>query len=248
MNNKVTSKDIIQALERRYTDDKYIFESEVKNGSTWMSKKLYRFDAVAIKKTWSRPDVHIFEVKVSKSDFRRDKKWQNYLEYCNLFSFACPHGLIGKGDLPDGIGLIWYKPDTGCIRTIRRPKYVVRSLRPQMLLYLLMYRSGRPRTKLGVYVKSWLAAKMEDRRVGRNIAALVSKRVQDLEARNVTLRKNRVDLNILVDCIDQLHRAGLSPYTPEDALRDGGWNFNRAIEVHVKKMGADQDGDGDIVT
>ena len=51
--------------------------------------------------------IRIFEMKVSRSDFIADKKWQNYLKYCHTFSFVCPYGLITKDDIPNGIGVLW---------------------------------------------------------------------------------------------------------------------------------------------
>jgi len=47
-----------------------------------------------------------YEIKVSRSDFLGDDKWDNYLKYCNYFYFVAPKGLIGKHELPDGVGLI----------------------------------------------------------------------------------------------------------------------------------------------
>ena len=48
-----------------------------------------------------------FEFKASRGDFLADNKWQQYLKYCHTFSFVCPHGMIGKEELPKGIGLLW---------------------------------------------------------------------------------------------------------------------------------------------
>lgn len=41
-----------------------------------------------------------FEIKVSRADFKRDKKWHLYLKYFNFFYFVTPPGVIRKDELP----------------------------------------------------------------------------------------------------------------------------------------------------
>lgn len=48
-----------------------------------------------------------YEVKVSLSDFKRDKKWHFYLPYCIRFYFACPTGLLYPDQIPAEAGLVW---------------------------------------------------------------------------------------------------------------------------------------------
>lgn len=47
-----------------------------------------------------------YEIKLTRPDFLQDKKWQRYLPFCNYFSFVAPKNIIGKDELPPGIGLI----------------------------------------------------------------------------------------------------------------------------------------------
>lgn len=51
--------------------------------------------------------VIIYEVKSCLQDFRSDKKWQNYLQYCDLFYFVAPYEVIQKikDELPKNVGL-----------------------------------------------------------------------------------------------------------------------------------------------
>lgn len=72
-------------------------------------RKGFRFDILTVKR-WSR-EVKGFEVKVSRADFKGDKKWGQYLDYCERFSFIktlSPTGkeLITKEELPAPIGLV----------------------------------------------------------------------------------------------------------------------------------------------
>ena len=69
-----------------------------------------------------------FEVKISRSDFLRDKRKHKFVNYfigtegvCpNYFSYACPIGMILQSDIPDWAGLYYYQ--NGAIKEIRKPK------------------------------------------------------------------------------------------------------------------------------
>jgi hypothetical protein len=50
-------------------------------------------------------DFAIAEIKSSPADFRADRKWQEYLGFCEAFYFAVPAG-FPLALLPDGCGLI----------------------------------------------------------------------------------------------------------------------------------------------
>lgn len=68
-----------------------------------------RPDVFTIFKSFTQPRPMTYEVKISKADFRSDVtagKWQKYLRFSSGVLFACPSGLIGKADIPDGCGLI----------------------------------------------------------------------------------------------------------------------------------------------
>ena len=47
-----------------------------------------------------------YEIKVSRGDFLQDKKWKDYLQFCNYFYFLAPKGIIKPDELPKEIGLI----------------------------------------------------------------------------------------------------------------------------------------------
>ncbi len=49
--------------------------------------------------------VLIVEIKSSAADFRADRKWTEYLEWCDLFAFAVPEG-FPLDLLPAGSGLM----------------------------------------------------------------------------------------------------------------------------------------------
>ena len=146
---KVTAAQILKKLETLHTkkaDPRQLpdaFYTEVKTGR---SRPGYlRFDAVAIKQSWARPCITGYEIKVSRSDFLRDKKWQNYQKYCHEFWFVCPPGVVKLDELPGDVGLMYYSPEHDALFTKRRAMYRRIDLRsPEvvgMLYYLAMYRA-----------------------------------------------------------------------------------------------------------
>lgn len=54
-------------------------------------QKLLRLGLVAVAQ-WSldSKDLFVIEVKTRLADLQVDRKWENYLDYCNYFCFACP--------------------------------------------------------------------------------------------------------------------------------------------------------------
>lgn len=67
---------------------------------------LLKFDGLAITKSYTKPNIIGYEIKVSRNDFLQDNKWHLYLQYCNEFYFVVPKGLVKKEELPDHVGLI----------------------------------------------------------------------------------------------------------------------------------------------
>jgi len=130
--------------------DGWITFPEVKNGPSWSGVGQRRMDLLAIKKTWRPVTIAAYEVKVSRADFIRDKKWPEYLPLCNTFYWACPKGLISRKEIDPRCGLVWMNPGTGRAHVVRRALWRDTPPDPMMLLYLLFWRreqaSGREAT------------------------------------------------------------------------------------------------------
>lgn len=81
-----------------------------------------RPDVYTLPKSYANFRPLAYEVKISVADFRRDVtagKWQSYLRYAAGVIFAVPSGLIEKGDVPAGCGLIVRSENVW--RTIKGP-------------------------------------------------------------------------------------------------------------------------------
>ncbi|MFH1287131.1 MAG: hypothetical protein ABII25_00340 [bacterium] len=78
-----------------------------------------RIDAIIIdtEHKWLRG----FEIKVTRSDFLNDEKWENYSCFCSSLSVVCPWGLIQKEEINKPFGLLWVSRN-GCAKWVRRPK------------------------------------------------------------------------------------------------------------------------------
>ena len=87
---KLTSQDILRALEQKHWKD--VFVSECKNGRSYGGH--LRMDAWVMTPSWANQCSIVYEIKVSRSDFLNDKKYQHYFPYCNEFYFVCPPKLI----------------------------------------------------------------------------------------------------------------------------------------------------------
>ena len=64
-----------------------------------------RIDALSI--NMRKKMVRGYEIKTSRADFMRDKKFQTYSNFCDLLYLVCPENLIRRDEIPDGIGLIY---------------------------------------------------------------------------------------------------------------------------------------------
>ena len=80
-----------------------------------------RIDAAVI--YVSERNVRGFEIKVSREDFLRDKKWQMYSTFCSSVSIACPKGMIKKDEVSSPFGLVWVD-ENGTYEYEKTPKNI----------------------------------------------------------------------------------------------------------------------------
>ncbi|UCH76261.1 MAG: MmcB family DNA repair protein [Rhodospirillales bacterium] len=61
-----------------------------------------RVDVMALNRSGS---LTVVEIKTSAADYRSDRKWHEYLAYCDAFYFAVPD-VFDRSLLPSGVGVI----------------------------------------------------------------------------------------------------------------------------------------------
>ena len=219
---KTPAHIITKALHDRHVSRGDYFATEVKSGSTTMARRgdLLIFDALAISKSWTKPHVDIYEIKISRSDFLSDFKWPRYREFCNRFWFACPIGLITPDELSDGVGLITYNPDNKSLRAIRRPVFQDNPLSPKVLLYLVMSRLDLERHPFFSDAREYFEAMVNDRKDKSMLGDKVRSRLNsDNRLLRIALADTKRDLGLyknsherLKEILDWLRKRQFSTY------------------------------------
>jgi len=135
---EIKEQHILDVLKSKHTRD--LFVAHCKTGPSWMGAGGPILDAWVMPYSWTKPIIG-YEVKVSHNDFRRDRKWISYLQYCNLFYFVCPWGVIEKREVPDEGGLIYLTKTGAGIRYIKRaPSRWWHQIPQGIFQYVLMWR------------------------------------------------------------------------------------------------------------
>ena len=244
------AKQLVDLLAVRHRKD--VFVRECKTGPSMTGAKHVRFDAWAMQRSWSKPNVYGYEVKVSRSDFLQDDKWPSYLPFCNYFSFVAAPGVIQPEEIPEGCGLIVASSTGTRLFTKRKaPRRDVGTIE-SVLRYVLMSRAvvGTPSLELKhdsneEYWRDWLAEKRERRelghRVSREIRELVNDRITSVEIQNIELKKRVEKYEALAAVLDEL---GINPHEWKagdrlrEAMEEGPYKKPpRRIARAIRKLG-----------
>ncbi len=220
---KWTAKELLALLEAKHEKD--VFVPECKDGPTWGTSHM-RMDAWAMRRSWSRPCVWAYEIKVSRSDFTGDRKYQGVYQCCNEFYWVCPPGLIRPEEVDDAAGLLWGSMSGSKLFTKKKAKYRPDVEIPDCLYrYLLMNRCRITGPRLSHYEeepkieywKRWLREKAESRRigyaVGRKLREMYEKDVEQVRYRQTELAREIKGLKNLRAVVKRLK---LSPWTLDD--------------------------------
>lgn len=166
-----------------------------------MARGYRRIDAVAVKVSWSKPEVIAFEVKRSRSDFLQDSKWDDYLPYCHRLYFAAPAGLLKRSEIPDPAGLVeisdkglrWSK------KAIYRPTEIPARLY-QRIIFSHLESEVCPfhkREHRAEHYADWLEGKKATLPIGSRMAYKLSGAVKKLEKLNAQIiTANRLEAQL----------------------------------------------------
>lgn len=91
-------------MSTRHKDDLCV--PECKTGPS-MGTNHRRFDLWTMARSYSPLTFYGYEIKISRADYPQDKKWQDYLPYCNQFYWVTPWGMVKPEETPGECGLIW---------------------------------------------------------------------------------------------------------------------------------------------
>ncbi|WP_218832043.1 MmcB family DNA repair protein [Paenibacillus campinasensis] len=162
-------------------------------------------------------------MKVSRGDFVQDQKWPGYMAYCHKFSFVCPKGLISKDELPEEVGLVYYYPDSGALRSERSAKHRMVEIPSDIYQYILMSRTESDRhpffSNSREMLEAYVSDKADRKALGSEVSSKLVAEIRDLrkKVRDVDWEKERLkrDAQLLQEV-----RVLLAEY----GIRLGAWN------------------------
>lgn len=232
----MTAREIINLLAAKHSDD--VFVPECKDGPTQTGSHL-RLDAWAMPKSWVRGKCIGYEVKVSRSDFLRDDKYDRYRDLCHELYLVAPKGVLSVEELPADVGYI--EVSTGGKRLITKRKAVTRQIEwpVDLLRYILMCRSrigaeryeGDPSSRRRFW-ESWL----EERKIDIDFGHRVSKRIGEAvraEITSVRLENDRLkrENEMYADLKAQLDRLGI-----QQGSRYSSWSIANAVREKLDEQ------------
>nr|DAU26787.1 MAG TPA: DNA repair protein MmcB-like [Caudoviricetes sp.] len=176
------------------------FITECKTCSTYFPdpQGLLKFDGLAITKSYTKPCIIGYEIKVSRNDFKQDNKWHLYLQYCNEFFFVVPTGLVKKEELPDNVGLIYYNPDTKALRTVKKALY--RQIEEPVGVYKYIIFSKLEEDRLpfyedkAEYARAYLEDQKDKKYIGHTLGSKMAKDLEEAYKRLEAVRHKEADI------------------------------------------------------
>lgn len=225
----MTASQITKLLEARHAKD--VFVPECKMGAAG-SRIL---DGWALLSTWSPLTTIGYEIKVSRSDWTQDQKFDEYRAACHLFMVVAPKGVVQPGELPHGVGLL--EPlgaGTGC-RLVLRGKAVRQepdtSKLVKLMAHVLMWRKDtrdygmQTKAQRASHWRVWADERQDFQLVGRSVRGHMRKILVDaIDAKNRA--ESRAQALEAADAI--LRELGVTPSTYH-------WNTRRQIEAALRK-------------
>lgn len=183
--HKFVAKDVIALLAEKHGRD--IFFSEVKDGPTWGSAPM-RLDALAIRKSWSPVSLFGYEVKVSRSDWLGDRKWEAYRDLAHYFTIVAGPDVVKPEEVPAGVGLLVVASTGTSLRTVL--KCARRDIEPPwpLLLYLLMSRTEPSRAwhersqSREERIARWKSSIEDGRSIDHAVKDKIRKRIDSLQS------------------------------------------------------------------
>lgn len=188
-NTVVQADTLLRLLAAKHSGD--VFVPECKTGSTYHGDAL-RMDAWVMAKSWANPCCTCYEIKVTRSDFIRDNKWQAYLPFCNAFYFVCPPNVIRTEEVPSDAGLMVCTSNATNLFTKKKAPLRSKTIDSDVFLYVLMWRAKIGRHSSwddggAPFWRDWVKGRAVDKdighRAGRKVATFLREKVLAVESR-----------------------------------------------------------------
>jgi hypothetical protein len=163
--------NILGLLATRHSKDVFVPECKVGPSAYCGSPRL---DAWAMACSWTSPRTWGYEIKLTRSDFFGDEKWQNYLPYCNQLFFVVPWGLVRPEEVPGGCGLLWASSNLTRLYSKRKAEHREIEEPVELLKSVLMRLDATRDEDSAAYWARELANK-KSRTIGQKVAKQIAK-------------------------------------------------------------------------
>ncbi len=215
-----------------------------------------RPDVFTMFKSYSKPRPMVYEVKVSRADFRSDitsGKWHGYTEFAGAVLFAVPKGLVKKSEIPAGCGMIVRSDKVW--RTVKGPTIGRSRLSEDILLKLLINGVDRLQKTIGPrQVEIWNTAWLTRHGLGKDVAEAVydlvraRKRAAEINANAAKIKadaeRDRESLLAHLDENTEAIRKQIAVALGRSegaALADLARNFEEYMAKRLKTLAADSE-------
>jgi hypothetical protein len=220
----VNESGVLALIEQRHKED--VFVPHCKNGPTnAIGAKVLILDAWVLLSTWSPLTCVGYEVKVSRSDWLRDGKFEAYLPLCNLFYVVAPKGVVQLAELPESVGLLEPIGSGDGTRLVTRRKAARREIEwpRHVMAYALMWRAGKTPDKAARAEQwaGWAERREQYERVGLSVAKRIRDEHEKLQRENDHLKRKHETYDGIRDA---LVRLGF------DLNHISSWGVEREIE------------------
>ena len=162
-----------------------LFYTGVKNGATYNKRvgQLKIIDGLAVKPSWANQMVTGYEVKSTRGDFRQDEKWHSYIsnKMCNKIYIAAVPGIVKKGELPDGVGLVEIGDKS--IKWTKRASILNVEIDPKIWQYIVYSRMPSDEcpfhSKINkiAHFEEWVKAHEEGKRVANLVSHMLDYKI-----------------------------------------------------------------------
>lgn len=223
----ITASTITSLLSAKHSDD--LFIPECKTGSTYIGSHS-RMDGLAIKKSYAKPLITAYEIKVSRSDFINDEKWTSYLDYCNSFYFVCPVGLISVSEVPEEAGLIYVSKTGTKLFNKKKAPYRKVDIPESLWRYILYSRTkiireyDNDKEDRSKRIEDYLKQKDYYKSISYMMSTKIRQKINEVEKENKDLK---IENKVLQEFKETLNTIGISL---QDLKYRGTWNLENKIK------------------
>lgn len=241
---EIQSGALLQLLRTKHSEDVYV--EECKTGPSQYADRCPRIDAWVMNKSWANRRVIAYEVKVSRSDFLRDKKWPDYLPFCNELYFVVPKGMVSVSEIPAECGLLEASTNVARLITKKAASYRSVEIPDSIYRYILMSRARigaeLATTRRGEQWIQWLKDRQRDKEIGWEVANFLGNKTMAIHRENQQLKQRQEELEARVKEVREVcdrynvHLDWGAAHNLEEKIRGLQKILDGSIESHLRRV------------